>query len=255
MGSITYVKLFADTSGAVDLLSDAEAGRLFKAILHGIAGVEDELPGQEKLVYAMLKAQFERDAEAYDRFSDRQRENGKKGGRPKKPIGFLENPENPLVISENPNNPRVFSENPENPEKSGFSAKSQENPEKPNKDKDEDKDEDKENISSVSGNPNVDTVEAYAANNLTYLSPGNMQELEDFKKDLPEDLIRYAIDQACAKNARIWAYVRSILNSYVTREIGSVAEAVAAKEAKEKQRQQAPPAVDENPLLNATWFR
>ena len=243
MGSITYVKLFADTSGAVDLLSDAEAGRLFKAILHGIAGVEDELPGQEKLVYAMLKAQFERDAEAYDRFSDRQRENGKKGGRPKKPMGFLENPENP----------RVISENPENPEKSGFSAKSQENPEKPNKD--EDKDEDKENISSVSGNPNVDTVEAYAANNLTYLSPGNMRELEGFKDDLPEDLIRYAVDEACAKNARSWAYVRSILNSYVTREIGSVAEAVAAKEAKEKQRQQAPPAVDENPLLNAPWFR
>lgn len=97
---LSYVKLYADTSGAVDLLSDAEAGRLFKAVLHGIAGVEDKLLGQERLVYAMLKAQFERDAEAYDRYSDKQRENGKKGGRPKKPTGILENPENPTVFLE-----------------------------------------------------------------------------------------------------------------------------------------------------------
>lgn len=97
---LSYVKLFADTSGAVDLLSDAEAGRLFKAILHGIAGEVDELPGQEKLVYAMLKAQFERDADAYEQYSEKQRENGKKGGRPKKPSGFSENPKNPTVFSE-----------------------------------------------------------------------------------------------------------------------------------------------------------
>lgn len=98
--ALSYVKLFADASGAIDLLSDTEAGRLFKAVMHYINGIDEELPGQEKLVFTMLKAQFERDAEAYKRYSDRQRENGKKGGRPKKPTGFSENPENPLVFLE-----------------------------------------------------------------------------------------------------------------------------------------------------------
>ena len=122
---LSYVKLFADTSGAVDLLSDAEAGRLFKAILHGIAGEVDELPGQEKLVYAMLKAQFERDADAYEQYSEKQRENGKKGGRPKKPSGFSENPKNPTVFSE--------------------TQKSQDK----DKDKDKDKDEEKDSLLCV----------------------------------------------------------------------------------------------------------
>ena len=144
--SLSYVKLFADTSGAVDLLSDAEAGRLFKAILHGIAGEVDELPGQEKLVYAMLKAQFERDSEAYDRFSDKQRENGKKGGRPKKPSGFLENPKNPTVFSET--------------QKSQYKDKDY------NKDKEKDKDKDEEIVIRAGTRfipPTVDDVKIYAS--------------------------------------------------------------------------------------------
>ena len=76
--ALSYVRIFADTSGAVDMLSDAEAGRLFKAVLHWIAGEAQELPGQEKFVFAMLKAQFERDAASYDSYVEKQRENGKK---------------------------------------------------------------------------------------------------------------------------------------------------------------------------------
>lgn len=144
---LSYVKLYADTSGAVDLLSDAEAGRLFKAILHNIAGVVDELPGQEKLVYAMLKAQFERDAEAYELYSEKQRKNGEKGGRPKKPTGFSENPKNPLVFLE--------------------TQKSQD------KDNNQDNNKDKDNNKNKEGSiprartrftpPTVEEVSAYAA--------------------------------------------------------------------------------------------
>ena len=98
--ALSYVRIFADTSGAVDMLSDAEAGRLFKAVLHWIAGETQELPGQEKFVFAMLKAQFERDAASYDSYVEKQRENGKKGGRPKKANGLEKNPENPSLFSE-----------------------------------------------------------------------------------------------------------------------------------------------------------
>jgi DnaD/phage-associated family protein len=62
--------------------------------------------------------------------------------------------------------------------------------------------------------PCFDTVEAYAANNLQALSIGNMQEFADFKAELPEELIRHAIDEACAAGKRSWAYTRSILMRY-----------------------------------------
>ena len=138
--TMSYVKLFADTSVAIDLLSDTEAGRLFKAVMHYINGVNDELPGQEKLIFSMLKAQFERDAEAYENYCDRQRENGKKGGRPRKPNGFDENPEKPMVIYE--------------------TQKSQD------KEKDKEKDKDKDKRGSVRATrftaPTLDEGKAYA---------------------------------------------------------------------------------------------
>lgn len=97
---LPYIKVFPDLSETVDLLSDAEAGRLLKSLLHYANGGEDELPGQEKLVYAMLKKQIDRDAAEYERYSEKQRANGCKGGRPKKPRETQQNPKNPLVFSE-----------------------------------------------------------------------------------------------------------------------------------------------------------
>lgn len=109
-----YIKLFADSSATIDLLSDAEAGRLFKAVMHYANGQIDELPGQERLVFAMLKTQIDRDTASYQSFIDKQRLNGQKGGRPK----------NPSLLNENPNNPSLF--------------------EKTQKSQDKDKEEDKE---------------------------------------------------------------------------------------------------------------
>ena len=117
---LPYVKLFGDLSATIDLLSDAEAGRLLKSLMHYINDQEDELLGQEKLVFAMLKSQIDRDSASYAAFADKQRENGKKGGRPKKPTGFDKNPENP-----------------------GLFGKTQKSQEK-EKDKEEDKDKEKE---------------------------------------------------------------------------------------------------------------
>ena len=64
---LPYIKLFTDLSGTVDLLTDQEAGRLFKALLHYGNGLEDDLPGQERLIFSILKAQIVRDEESYNR--------------------------------------------------------------------------------------------------------------------------------------------------------------------------------------------
>ena len=98
--------------------------------------------------------------------------------------------------------------------------------------------------------PSFDTLESYASGNLTVLSPRNMEELVSFKADMPEELIRHAIDEACANGKRTWAYVRSILSRYLQKGIKSVGDAVADKESFQQQRQQKAPA--SNPALNYT---
>ena len=85
----------------MDCLSDAEFGRLIRGLLqYSITGVEPDLKGTERLFWKTVRNREDRFAEAYTQRCATQKENGKKGGRPK----------NPRVISENPKNPRVFLE-------------------------------------------------------------------------------------------------------------------------------------------------
>ena len=72
-----------------------------------------------------------------------------------------------------------------------------------------------EEEAAAAARPSFDTVEVYAANNLQALNGGNMQEFADFKAELPEELIRHAIDEACAAGIRTWAYTRAILRRYI----------------------------------------
>ena len=75
--------------------------------------------------------------------------------------------------------------------------------------------------------PDFGTIEAYASSNLRSLSPGNMQELVSFKDDFPDEVIRFAIDQACGANAPAWNYVRKILNNWIDKGIKTAADAKA----------------------------
>ena len=99
---------------SIEPLSDAERGRLFTAMLeYSMTGAEPELRGAERILFPTMKANIDRDVAKYEAKCQTQSQNGKKGGRPKKP-----------------KNPWVFSE----------SQKSQDK----EKDKEEDKDKDKE---------------------------------------------------------------------------------------------------------------
>lgn len=80
--------------------------------------------------------------------------------------------------------------------------------------------------------PSFDTLEVYAANNLQYLSPRNMEQLVSFKDELPEETIRWAIDEACAKGKRNFSYVRGILNNLLSEGIRTVGDAQAAQDAR-----------------------
>lgn len=112
----------------LNLLTDEQRGKLLMALIdYSESGTVPELDGISMMAFSFIQRQMDRDSEKYENRCNSNRENGKKGGRPKKeekPDGLEKNPKNPSV-SEKPNG---FLENPKNPIK--------------NKDKDKDKEKD-----------------------------------------------------------------------------------------------------------------
>jgi hypothetical protein len=65
-----YTPLYFTYLDALEKLDDAERGRLFTAMLtYGRDGVEPDLPGNEQFVWPLIRAQIDRDEEAYNQKS------------------------------------------------------------------------------------------------------------------------------------------------------------------------------------------
>ena len=131
-----YLKVFTDFADAMEELGDAERGRLFTAMLkYAETGAAPDFRGNERFIWPVAKLQIDRMAAECEGRAKTSRENGSKGGRPKKTQG-------------NPKNPAGFSK----------TQKSQ------------DKDKDKENIPSGNNTPptpprgHVDVPEALMEN-------------------------------------------------------------------------------------------
>ncbi len=84
---------------SIELLDDAERGRLFTAcLLYSSTGEAPPLSGNERFVFPAIRSQIDRDMEKHAEFQKKQSENGKKGGRPRsdgipqETQGFLEKP-------------------------------------------------------------------------------------------------------------------------------------------------------------------
>jgi hypothetical protein len=96
----TYFLTYTSYLEPFESLSDAELGRLYRAAIKYAAGMQiDEFKGNEKIAFAFVKNQIDRDIKKYEEKCEQNRENakfgvlgaeyGKLGGRPKK------TPENP----------------------------------------------------------------------------------------------------------------------------------------------------------------
>ena len=127
---LPYIKIYPDFINVVQELDNGARGRLLLAIMQYANGEEpDELTGAERIAFIVIKSQIDRDADAYEANAKKQSENGKKGGRPKKPTAFSENPKNPPVFSESHSKPKK-------PEKEKDKDKDKEEEEDKDKDKD-----------------------------------------------------------------------------------------------------------------------
>lgn len=214
--SRVYAKIFFSLLDTLDLMDDAEAGRLFKAVLaYGRDGEERRLSGSEKLIFSMLRVQLDLDRENYDAVSRIRSECGKLGGRPKKANALSEK----QMVSEKT---------------------------KCIEDKDKEDDKDKEEDHDI---PKRDPAVAYAVDNLRAMSYGNLEELVSFKNDLPDDVIMHAVDIATANGSPTFAYVRAILMRYVNEGNRSMGD-VKAKEDARRAAGSTKQAVKANPALD-----
>ncbi len=77
--------LYTDSAKQVALLSDAQAGLLFKAILeYARTGEEGSFSdGMVNMLYSILTSQMARDAAKYEEICEKRRENARKGGKAK----------------------------------------------------------------------------------------------------------------------------------------------------------------------------
>lgn len=92
-----YFQAYHSYLQSLEPLNDAECGRLFRALLtYSATGTFEELRGNERFIFPTMRAQIDRDIQRYEKQSQKNAENGKKGGRPK----TQENPKNPLGFSE-----------------------------------------------------------------------------------------------------------------------------------------------------------
>jgi hypothetical protein len=108
----TNFLLYKDFKPNIDILTDEQAGKLFKAVFAYVNGrVEPNFEEDGMLIatFTMLKTTLERDLKKYKLIVERNRKNGSNGGRPpnkdketqsvndkpKKPSGLTGNPKNP----------------------------------------------------------------------------------------------------------------------------------------------------------------
>lgn len=211
-----YIRLFLDYLEAIEPLGDAERGRLFTALMqYARTGEAPQLSGNERFLFPMMRAQIDRDSAEYKDYCEKQAENGKKGGRPKKP------------------------KNPPFSGKPTASQKSQDKDEDKEKDKDEDKDSGKDN--TPARDPAVAAVmSAYHDKINPQLSERSRDELAGFVQAMGAEVCQRAIDTALDAKKANWPYVRAILQAKQASGVRCLADwdELEANRGKKQERQQ-----------------
>ena len=82
--------IYLDYKEQFELLTDEELGQLLRAImLYEETGKITELSGMLKMAFSFIKTQLDRDREKYQSRCEKNKENAKRGGRPKKQKDIL----------------------------------------------------------------------------------------------------------------------------------------------------------------------
>lgn len=179
------------------ILTDEEFGRMCRAGLqYGLDGTEPDLPGNDKILFPVMKWQVDRDVSKFDEICQKRREAGSRGGKSK-------------------------------------SKQSEANQANASNTKKKTKTNTKTTIissSTATAESDISAcVQAYEQN----IGPIARAAFDDISRqltDLPADLICEAIGEAALNNKRSWNYVKAILKRCREQNILSVDAYRAEKE-------------------------
>lgn len=181
--------LYLEQKEIFEMLTDEEAGKLIKAIFkYEETGQIEQLDKSLKIAFIPIKSILDRNKEKYEKVIERNRVNGKKGGRPKNPMGYLGN---------------------------------EEKPKKADNDNENDNEYDKDNVTTNVVNKASDScvdglqkiIEFYNQN-IGLITPYGIEILQSYLKDMDYEVIIYAMQKAVEANIKTIQYIKGTLNNW-----------------------------------------
>lgn len=175
--------LYTEQKEVIDKLSDEQAGKLIKAIYKYVE--TEKMPELDKLLDIVIipfKQNLDRNKEKYNKISEIRAKAGAKGGKQKKQKQTKE-------INCNDNVNDNVNEN----------------------DNVNVNDNDKVSDSCVDG---LQKIIDFYNENIGLITPYGVEVLEDYSKDMPTDLIIYAMQISVEANKRTIKYIKAILNNW-----------------------------------------
>lgn len=183
-------------------LGDAEFGRLCRALLkYSMSGTPIALKGNERFYARRVMRREDYYRHGYEEKAKTSRANGSKGGRPRKATPA----ENPAAPGETRNNPAGFEETRKTDNK-----------------KENEKENEKENdsIAAAAALERGTGAFAYYQDKIGWdMSREAMSLLPRYIRDMGDDVVMAAIDEALDNGAARWSYVKTILQSWTREQV------------------------------------
>jgi DnaD/phage-associated family protein len=206
MDKTAYIKLWLDYRCYFETLSDAEVGRLVRAMLdYELDGATPKFSGSERVLWPVIRRNIDIDHE----FLEKQAKNGSKGGRPRKPKETQQNPEEPKETQQN------------------------------QKEKIENR---KQKIEYITTTTTAQARESWQQcvdcyeQNIGALPRAAFDSIVGYLEQVEPDLVCEAIKQAAINNKRSWGYAQAILRDCLQKKITTRAAYLAEKEARSQQK-------------------
>ena len=212
--------IYLDYEEQFNLLTDEQIGQLMRAIIKYEKTREiPQLNGIVKMAFSFIKTQLDRDREKYEARCEKNRENAKKGGRPRK-------------------------NQKDNLKANGFNE-NQMDAKKPDDDKEdeEDKEEDIDNDLLLK-KEKEEKLQQRFIECLNSFNINAISECIKYLDELPFEVIDYVLSKTSGIKCPNWNYANTILQDYVRRKIDSVEKIQAEESGFKNQKQDTSKVVD-----------
>lgn len=212
--------IYLDYEEQFNLLTDEQIGQLMRAIIKYEKTREiPQLNGIVKMAFSFIKTQLDRDREKYEARCEKNRENAKKGGRPRK-------------------------NQKDNLKANGFNE-NQMDAKKPDDDK-EDEEDNEEDIDNdlLLKKEKEEKLQQRFIECLNSFNINAISECIKYLDELPFEVIDYVLSKTSGIKCPNWNYANTILQDYVRRKIDSVEKIQAEESGVKNQKQDTSKVVD-----------